>query len=104
MVLFAVPGAFTPTCHNNHMPGFLENAEAVTAKGVEAVACLSVNDPFVLSAWANATGAAGKMTMIADGSAAFTQALGLELDLTEAGLGIRAKRFAMVVRTAQSQT
>lgn len=97
VVLFAVPGAFTPTCSAKHLPGYLQNIEALKAKGVETVACMAVNDAFVLGAWARDQGVDGRITMIADGSGAFTKALGLELDLTARGLGIRAQRFAMVV-------
>lgn len=98
VVMFAVPGAFTPTCHLNHMPGFVENVDALKAKGVDTIACLSVNDPFVMKAWGEATGALGKITMIADGSADYVKALGLDLDLSARGLGMRAKRFAMIAK------
>lgn len=98
VVLFAVPGAFTPTCHLNHMPGFVEKGDAIKAKGVDTIACLSVNDPFVMKAWGEATGALGKITLIADGSADYVKALGLELDLSARGLGMRARRFAMIVK------
>ncbi len=97
VVLFAVPGAFTPTCSARHLPGYLQNIEALKAKGVDTVACMAVNDGFVMGAWARDQGVDGRITMIADGSAAFTKALGLELDLTARGLGIRSQRFAMVV-------
>jgi glutaredoxin/glutathione-dependent peroxiredoxin len=97
VALFAVPGAFTPTCHNNHLPGFLANADALKAKGVDAIVCLAVNDVFVLDAWAKATGAESAIEFIADGSALFAKATGLELDGTARGMGIRAKRFAMLV-------
>ena len=97
VVLFAVPGAFTPTCSARHLPGFLQNMEALKAKGVDAVLCMAVNDGFVLNAWARDQGVDGQITMIADGNAAFTRALGLELDLTARGMGIRAQRFAAVV-------
>ena len=96
VVMFAVPGAFTPTCSAKHVPGYLQNAEALAAKGVETVVCLAVNDPFVLGAWAKDQGSEGKVIMLADGSGAFTKAMGLELDLTARGLGIRCQRFAMV--------
>lgn len=98
VVLFAVPGAFTPTCHLNHMPGFVEKADALKAKGVDTIACLSVNDPFVMKAWGEATGSLGKITLIADGSAKYVTSLGLELDMMARGLGMRAKRFAMIVK------
>ncbi len=98
VVLFAVPGAFTPTCHQNHLPGFLENADAIRAKGVDTIACTSVNDVFVMNAWAKASNAQDKILFLADGCADFAKALGLELDATGAGLGIRSKRYAMVVK------
>jgi peroxiredoxin (alkyl hydroperoxide reductase subunit C) len=96
-VLFAVPGAFTPTCSERHLPSYLEQFDALGAKGVNPIVCLAVNDVFVLRAWAAQTGAAGKLVMLADGSAQLTHALGLELDLTGRGLGVRAQRFAMVI-------
>ena len=97
VVLFAVPGAFTPTCSARHMPGYLQNIEALQDKGVETVACLAVNDPFVMGAWARDQGVDGRILMLADGNGALTKALGLELDLTARGLGVRSQRFAMVV-------
>ncbi len=97
VVMFAVPGAFTPTCSARHLPGYLQNIEALQAKGVDAVVCMAVNDGFVMGAWARDQGVDGRITMIADGSGAFTKSLGLELDLTARGLGIRSQRFAMVV-------
>ncbi len=96
VVLFAVPGAFTPTCSAKHLPGFVQNAEALKGKGVDEVACIAVNDAFVMGAWAKDQGADGKVTMLADGSAAFTKALGLELDLVGRGMGVRSQRYAMV--------
>jgi peroxiredoxin len=96
-VLFAVPGAFTPTCHGLHLPGFLLNAEALKAKGVDLVACTAVNDVFVMDAWAKATGAAGEITFLADGNGDFAKAIGLELDASGAGLGLRSKRYAMLI-------
>ena len=96
VVLFAVPGAFTPTCSMKHLPGYLQNADALKAKGVDAVVCMAVNDPFVMGAWAKDQGVDGRLTMVADGSGAFTKALGLELDLTARGLGTRSQRFARV--------
>ncbi len=98
VALFAVPGAFTPTCSARHLPGFLDQAEALRAKGVEAIACLAVNDVFVLDAWQKTQNSAGKVTMLADGSGDFTKALGLEFDLTARGLGVRSQRFALVAR------
>ncbi|MFT4098256.1 MAG: peroxiredoxin [Rhodoblastus sp.] len=97
VVLFGVPGAFTPTCHKNHLPGFVENEKAIKAKGVDDIAVISTNDVFVMSAWAKDTGAAGKITFLADGSAAFAKATGLDLDLSERGMGMRNKRFSMIV-------
>lgn len=97
VALFAVPGAFTPTCHMNHLPTFLAQADALKAKGVDEIACISVNDVFVLDAWAKATTAKDDIQMLADGSGDFTKATGMELDLTERGLGVRSKRYAMLV-------
>jgi len=97
-VLFAVPGAFTPTCHERHMPGFVANVAALKAKGVDRIVCLSVNDPFVMNAWGKATGATDAgVTLVADPDAAFTRAAGLEFDGSGAGLGVRSKRYAMVI-------
>ena len=101
VVLFAVPGAFTPTCSTRHLPGYLHNSDALRAKGVDSVACMAVNDAFVMSAWARDQGVDGRVTMLADGSAAFTRALGLELDLVARGLGIRSQRFAMVAENGR---
>jgi peroxiredoxin len=97
VVLFGVPGAFTPTCNNNHLPGYLENADAIKAKGVDTIAVVAVNDVFVMQAWARSTGAEGKITFLADGSAKFVQDAGLAIDLTERGMGMRSKRFSMIV-------
>jgi len=97
VVLFAVPGAFTPTCSARHLPGYVQNADAFKTKGVETVACVAVNDAFVMTAWAKDQGVDGRILMLADGSGAFTKALGLELDLTARGLGVRSQRYAMVV-------
>lgn len=98
VVLFGVPGAFTPTCSAKHLPGFVTQASALKAKGVDAVACMAVNDPFVMAAWAKDQGITSQVTMIADGSAAFTKAMGLELDLVARGLGVRCQRFALIAR------
>ena len=98
VVLFAVPGAFTPTCSVRHLPGYLQNIDAMQAKGVDTVICMAVNDGFVMGAWAKDQGVDGKIVMVADGSGAFTKALGLELDLVARGLGMRSQRFAMVVQ------
>ncbi len=97
VVLFAVPGAFTPTCHARHVPSYLEHLDALKAKGVSEVACVAVNDAFVLDAWAKATGADGKLTLLSDGNGTFTKAIGLEFDGSGFGLGIRSKRYAMLV-------
>ena len=97
VVLFAVPGAFTPTCHLKHLPGFIDAADAFKAKGVDDVVCLAVNDPFVLSTWGEATGAAGKVTILSDGNAEFTTKIGMDFDGSGIGLGTRSKRYAMVV-------
>lgn len=97
VVLFGVPGAFTPTCSNNHLPGFVENFDAFKARGVDAIAVTAVNDPFVMGAWARFTGAEGKLDFLADGSADFARALGLDIDLSKGGLGTRVRRFSMLV-------
>lgn len=96
VVLFAVPGAFTPTCSETHLPGFIASVDDIKAKGVDTVACLAVNDVFVVGAWAKQQNA-DQLMMLADGSADYVGSLGLTLDLTARGLGIRADRFAMVV-------
>ncbi|MEQ9489312.1 MAG: peroxiredoxin [Alphaproteobacteria bacterium] len=96
VVIFSLPGAFTPTCSAKHLPGFVEHADAIKAKGVDEICCLAVNDAFVMDAWAKMQGADGKVTMLADGSGAFTKQLGLELDLVAAGLGMRGQRFALI--------
>jgi peroxiredoxin len=97
VVLFAVPGAFTPTCHKNHMPGFVKNADAIKAKGIDTIAVTAVNDVFVMDAWKKASGAEGKIEFLADGSAAFAKAIGLSLDASARGLGVRSQRYCMVV-------
>jgi peroxiredoxin len=97
VVLFAVPGAFTPTCHLKHMPGFVESAAVFKEKGIDTVACVAVNDPFVLDAWAKAAGAAGKVLLLSDGNGEFTKAIGMDFDGSGIGLGTRSKRYAMVV-------
>lgn len=96
VVLFGVPGAFTPTCSQRHLPGFIEKADALRAKGVDEIICMAVNDPFVMNAWAKDQKVDGKVLMLADGSGAFTKALGLEFDLTPRGLGVRSHRFALI--------
>jgi peroxiredoxin len=97
VVLFAVPGAFTPTCSERHLPGFLQEAEALKAKGVQGIVCIAVNDPFVLNAWDKATNIGGRVELLSDGNAEFTKAIGLDLDGSAVGLGTRSKRYAMVV-------
>lgn len=97
VVLFAVPGAFTPTCHLNHLPGFLTHFDAIRAKGIDDVVCVAVNDIDVLNAWAKHTGAAGKITFLADGNCEFTRKIGLDYDLTAAGMGMRSRRYSMIV-------
>jgi peroxiredoxin len=97
VVLFAVPGAFTPTCSAKHLPSFIEHADALKAKGVDDIVCASVNDVFVMHAWGQNQQADGKVTMLADGDAMLTKALGLELNLTGKGLGMRSQRFSMLV-------
>ncbi len=97
VALFAVPGAFTPTCHQKHLPGFLTHLDDFKARGVDLVACTAVNDPFVLGAWAKETGVGDKILMLADGNADFARAIGLEADLSQAGLGVRSRRYAMLV-------
>lgn len=98
VVLFAVPGAFTPTCHMNHLPGFVENAEALKAKGVDAIAVTAVNDVFVMKAWKDASGAGDAIQFLADGNGGFAEAVGLTLDGSGFGLGTRSQRYAMLVR------
>lgn len=97
VVLFAVPGAFTPTCSAKHLPGFVDHAEDILAKGVDAIACMSVNDVFVMHAWGKDAGVADKVVMLADGNGDFTKAIGLEMDGRGFGMGIRSQRFAMIV-------
>jgi peroxiredoxin (alkyl hydroperoxide reductase subunit C) len=96
VVLFAVPGAFTPTCSAKHLPGFVQNFDALKAKGVDTVACIAVNDAFVMGAWGKDQGTGDKVTMLADGAAAFAKAIGLELDLNARGMGWRSQRYALV--------
>ncbi len=97
VVLFAVPGAFTPTCSAKHLPGYVQNAAAIKEKGVDTIACLSVNDAFVMDAWGKDQGVGDDVLMLADGNAAFTAALGLELDASGFGMGTRSQRYAMIV-------
>src|ERR1041385_892567 len=97
IVLFGLPGAFTPTCSAKHVPSFVANYDKLKAKGVDEILCMSVNDPFVMGAWAKDQKTQGKVRMMADGSAAYTKALGLELDLTARGMGVRCQRFSALV-------
>jgi peroxiredoxin len=97
IVLFAVPGAFTPTCSERHLPGFLEEASAIRNKGVDRIVCVAVNDPFVLNAWGKASNVGDEVEILSDGNAEFTKALGLELDGSGFGFGIRSRRYAMIV-------
>ena len=101
VVLFAVPGAFTPTCSAKHLPGFVQNAAAIKAKGVDTIACLAVNDAFVMGAWGKDQGVGDDIVMLADGSAALTKAIGLELDLVPRGMGVRSQRFALVAENGK---
>ena len=98
VALFSVPGAFTPTCSAKHLPGFVQNAAALKAKGVDTIACTAANDVFVMNAWGKDQGCGDKVTMLADGSADFAKSLGLQLDLTARGMGMRAQRYSMVVK------
>jgi peroxiredoxin len=95
VLLFSVPGAFTPTCNAKHLPGFVQNFDKLKAKGVDRIVCLAVNDVFVMDAWGKAAGVGDKIMMLADGNAEFSRALGLELDATGFGMGVRGKRFAL---------
>ena len=104
VVLFAVPGAFTPTCSEKHLPGFIDLAGDIAAKGVDAILCVAVNDPFVLGAWEKARNVGGKVKMLSDGNAEFTRALGLDFDGSGFGLGTRSKRYAMVVDNGTVRT
>ena len=97
VALFAVPGAFTPTCSKQHLPGYVQKFDELKSKGFDAIACTSVNDVFVLSAWSKESGADGKILMLADGSADFAKKVGLDVDLTARGLGVRSKRYSMIV-------
>ena len=97
VVVFSVPGAFTPTCSQEHLPGFIDQADAIKAKGVDTIACMAVNDMFVMNAWGNSAGAGDKVLMLADGNGTYAAALGLELDASGFGLGTRGQRFALVV-------
>lgn len=98
VVLFAVPGAFTPTCSARHLPGFVEHLADFKAKGVDTVACMAVNDAFVMNAWGKSASAPEELLMIADGNAEFSRQLGLEMDATKFGMGLRSKRFALIAK------
>ncbi|HEV2560847.1 MAG TPA: peroxiredoxin [Rhizomicrobium sp.] len=97
VVVFALPGAFTPTCSAKHLPGFVQHADDIRKKGVDAIACVSVNDAFVMGAWGESQGAGDKVAMLADGNGDFTKALGLEMDASRFGMGKRSQRFSMIV-------
>jgi peroxiredoxin len=104
VVIFAVPGAFTPTCSAKHLPGYVLSADALKAAGVDEIWCLSVNDPFVMGAWARDQKTAGRVRLLADGSADFARAVGLTLDLTERGMGLRSNRYSMLVKNGKVAT
>lgn len=104
VVLFAVPGAFTPTCSMNHLPGFLAAIGNIKARGVDTVACVSVNDVHVMDAWGKASGADGKIMMLADGNGEFTRAVGLEKNLSAGGMGMRSSRYSMLVEDGVVKT
>jgi len=97
VVLFSVPGAFTPTCSAKHLPGFVEQAAAIKAKGVDTIACMAVNDAFVMGAWGKSAGVGDKIVMLADGNGDYSKALGLEMDGRGFGMGMRGQRFALIV-------
>lgn len=97
VALFSVPGAFTPTCSLQHLPGFIEKASELTAKGIDTIACMAVNDVFVMDAWGKSQDAGDKVLMLADGNSEFTSALGLDLDATGFGMGTRGQRFSLVI-------
>lgn len=98
IALFAVPGAFTPTCSEKHLPGFLDLGDALKEKGVDEIWCLAVNDAFVMGAWGRSLGVQGRIRMLGDGSAEWTRKLGLELDLTARGMGVRSQRYSILLR------
>lgn len=101
IVLFAVPGAFTRTCSEQHLPSFVQHAEALKAKGIEEIVCVAVNDPMVMAAWAREYGATEHISMLSDGLGEFTRAMGLEQDLSSRGYGMRSKRYAMVIENGK---
>ena len=98
VALFSVPGAFTPTCSAKHLPGFVENADEIRARGIDEIVCISVNDAFVMGAWGKSANVGDKITMLADGNADFVKALGLTMDGSKFGMGTRGQRFSMLVR------
>jgi peroxiredoxin len=104
IAVFALPGAYTPTCSAKHVPGFVEKADALKAAGVDEIWCISVNDAFVMGAWARDQKTGGKVRMLADGSAEFTKATGLELDLTARGMGLRSQRYSMLIEDGVVKT
>lgn len=104
VALFAVPGAFTPTCHQKHLPGFIENAKKFKKAGVDTVACVAVNDPFVLAAWEKKSDGKGKVLFLSDGNAEFTKKIGMDFDGSAFGLGTRSKRYAMLVEDGVVKT
>src|SRR5689334_20277210 len=104
VVLFSVPGAFTPTCDAKHLPGFVQLADQIRARGVETIACMAVNDVFVMNAWGKSSGVGDKIVMLADGNGDYARALGLELDGSKFGLGKRGQRFALIVKDGVANT
>tara|TARA_Y100001960_G_C14210858_1_gene604256 strand:- start:89 stop:571 length:483 start_codon:yes stop_codon:yes gene_type:complete len=104
IVLFGLPGAFTRTCSARHLPGFIDNAESIKARGIDTIICIAVNDIFVMNAWGKAKGTGNHVMMVADGSAKFTKATGLELDMSAKGFGLRCQRFCMVVENLVIKT
>ncbi len=104
VVLFALPGAYTPTCSAKHLPGFITNADAIKAKGVDTIACLSVNDAFVMGSWGKEQGADGSVLMLADGNGDFSKAIGLDFDASGFGMGTRSQRYAMIVEDGKVTT
>ena len=104
VVLFSVPGAFTPTCSSKHLPSYVTNYDKIKAQGVDTIACVAVNDPFVMDAWGKSQNVGNKVLMLADGNGEYAKALGLELDGSKFGLGTRGKRFSMVVNNGTVET
>ncbi len=104
VVLFALPGAFTPTCSAKHLPGYVEHAAAINAKGIDSIICLATNDAFVMAAWAKDRSVGDKLLMAADGNAEFTKALGLEFDASKFGMGVRSQRYAAIIEDGVVRT